>query len=158
MNFNYIEFIDKVNAELAKLNIDISEAKLDHIAYYVRSSEEYDEIKPQFLEMGTLVREPLVGGRRVGVIKFHKPLTYKSEEIKTIELIEPTSTQVNPPIGLEHVEYILPVSLEDFVKKYPDINWDLSKLDHEDFPMLKLRLTPTIQVKFPRNPILREGD
>lgn len=154
MKLNHIEFLNKLTSKLSGLGVSLEDATLDHIAFYVASSEEYDDLRGEFLKLGSLEKEPLVSGRRVGVFKLHKPLIYEGQGIKAIELIEPKEGQVVESSGLEHAEYILPVTLEEFVEKYPNVNWDKSRMNREEFPMLKLRLTESIQVKFPRNPIL----
>ncbi len=153
MKLNHKKFLDKLNAKIKELGIDIHDAKLDHIAYQTSSSEEYDKLKPEFEKIAELVSEPIVGGRRVGVFKFFKPLEYKNDSISAIELIEPKEDQ-NPKSGLEHAEYLLPESLEDFMRKYPDIEWNTDALNRDEFPMLILKLTDSMRVKFPRNPIL----
>jgi len=153
MKLKHKEFLDEINSKITQLGIDISKAKLDHIAYQASSSDEYDKLKPQFVKIAELMKEPIVGGRRVGVFKFSKPLKYKDDSISAIELIEPKADQ-NLKSGLEHAEYLLPESLEDFMKKYPDIDWDTSALNRNEFPMLILKLNDSMRVKFPRNPIL----
>lgn len=153
MNLDYDSFLDKLTDKLKELGIDLSDAKLDHVAYQSSSSDEYDHLKPEFEKMADLVREPIVGGRRVGVFKFHKPQVYRGQSIVAIELIEPKEGQVCES-GLEHAEYLLPVSLEDFIKKYPDVNWNTDNVNREQFPMLILRVADNMQVKFPRNPVL----
>jgi predicted metalloenzyme YecM len=156
MIINHTIFLDKLNDYVNRLGIDISNATLDHIAYYTTSSENYDQTKLEFEKFSKLVKEPLVNERRVGVFKFHKPIEYNHQNIKAIELIEPRKNQVIKVAGLEHAEYILPVDLEEFVNNYPDINWDTSRINREQFPMLKLRLSDSMQIKFPRYPILSE--
>lgn len=154
MVLNYQSFLNKVIRMINKLGIDLSGAKIDHIAYQTSSSEEYNNLKLEFNKNAALIREPEVGGRRVGVFKFNKPIVYKDEKINVIELIEPKKDQ-NCISGLEHVEYLLPTTLEDFMQKYPNINWNTEALNREEFPMLILRLSENVQVKFPRFPVIR---
>ena len=79
--------------------------------------------------------------------------SYKGQTFEAIELIEPKEGQ-NPKSGLEHAEFLLPVSLEEYIQKYPDINWNTDAINREEFPMLILRLSEDMQVKFPRHSIL----
>lgn len=153
MKLEHVKFLNKLNSLITSLGIDLTGAKLDHIGYQTATAEEYDRLKPEFEKMAKLIKEPIVGERRVGVFEFFEPLTYKGEEIKAIELIEPKKDQ-NPPSGLEHAEYLLPVTLEEFTSKYPKVNWNTDALNREEFPMLILKLTDSMTVKFPRYPIL----
>jgi predicted metalloenzyme YecM len=153
MNLDYNIFLDKLNEEVKKLGIDISQFKLDHIAYQTKSSEEYDLLKKEFEKMADLVREPIVGERRVGVFKFKTPPVYKDQPIAAIELIEPRNGQ-SCQSGLEHAEYIPSVSLEKLLEKYPEVNWNVDNINRAEFPMLILRLSENMQVKFPRNSVL----
>lgn len=156
MNIGHTKFLDELVANITKLGIDLTGAKLDHLAYYTTSSEDYDNLKPQFEKIAELRKEPIVSGRRVGVFEFKTPLEYKDQQITAIELIEPKPGQIVKESALEHAEFLLPVSLEDFISKYPDVDWDKSNLNRGKFPMLKLKLTETTQVKFPKNPILSD--
>lgn len=153
MKLKYIPFLNKLNKEIEKLGIDLKGAKLDHIAYQTSTPQEYNKLKPMFEEMAKLIKEPLVDKRRVGVFLFNKPLIYKKQEIKVIELIEPKNEQICLS-GLEHAEYLLPVTLEKFINLYPNINWNTEAINREHFPMITLKLTKNIRVKFPRFPIL----
>lgn len=155
MNLDYNSFLDKLNYEVQSLGIDISNFKLDHIAYQTKSSEEYDLLRDEFLRMAVMVREPIVGERRVGVYKFKTPPIYKGQLIKAIELIEPKKDQ-KCESGLEHAEYIPSISLEDLVLKYPAVSWNADNINRPEFPMLIIRLTDNMQIKFPRNSVLHE--
>ena len=148
-----MKFLDEANQILEALGIDLEGATLDHIAYQTESSEEYDRMRPEFEKVAQLIKEPLVSERRVGVFKFNEPLLYKDQKIKAIELIEPVEGQ-KCISGLEHAEYMLPVSLEEFIERYPNVDWNMKALNREQFPMLILRLSDTMRVKFPRYSIL----
>ncbi|MBU0569281.1 VOC family protein [Patescibacteria group bacterium] len=153
MDINHDLFLNKLTSRINKLGIDLDGAKLDHIAFQTSSKEEYNKFRLEFEKVATLVKEPIVGGRRVGVFKYKKPLIYKDQSIDVIELIEPKEGQ-NPKSGLEHAEYLLPISLEVFIDKYPDIDWNKDNINRDEFPMLILKLSDDMKVKFPRNPIL----
>lgn len=153
MNLDYQKFLDVLNSETNKLGIDLSEFKLDHVAYQTKSSDEYDLLKKEFENMAELVREPVVGERRVGVFKFKTPPVYQGQSIKAIEVIEPKNNQICES-GLEHAEYIPSISLEELVKKYPEVNWNTDNINRPEFPMLIVKLSDNMQVKFPRNSVL----
>ncbi len=153
MNLYHSQFLDELTGKIEELGIDLTGAKLDHVAYQAATSAEYDKLRPELERMAKLIREPIIGGRRVGVLKFHKPLNYNGQSITAVELIEPKEGQT-PQSGLEHAEYLLPVSLEEFMGKYPDVHWNTDNINREQFPMLILRLSGDMQVKFPRHSIL----
>lgn len=153
MNIDHKTFLDLLTNKIKDLGIDLEGAKIDHVAYQTSSSDDYKQMKPEFEKMAKLIREAVVGNRRVGVFKLNAPLEYGGQKINAIELIEPKEGQICKS-ALEHAEYLLPVSLEEFIKKYPDVNWNTDAINREEFPMLILRLSEDIQVKFPRFPVL----
>lgn len=154
IDFNSLNpFLDEIFEELEKLNIEIAKYKLDHLGYSVSSKSDYDLVKNGLLEIGMLVREPLVSNRRVGVFKLNDPLKYNNILIEAIELIEPKDGESKKE-GFEHVEFTVTTSLEDFANKYPQIDWDKSNISRPDFPRLKLSLSNGLEVKFNTSPIL----
>ncbi|MBN2016295.1 VOC family protein [Candidatus Dojkabacteria bacterium] len=150
---DYKNFLDKLFSELNSLEIDVSDFKLDHIAYKVASDEEYDDLKPQFMKIGKEVREVIVGGRRVGVFKLHKELPYKQYRISAVELIAPEKGE-RVVSGFEHAEFVIDESFKSFMDRYPDLAWNTSALSRDKYQMLKLKLDGGMQVKFPRKSIL----
>lgn len=77
------KFLDSSFSEIEKIDIDLdkSGAELDHIAWQCATSQEYDNYEADFEKLGELVREPIIGGRRVGVFKLFKPLVYDNQEV-----------------------------------------------------------------------------
>lgn len=155
MEINHTEFLDTILSKVKGLGIDLAGATLDHIAYQTRSGKEYNKLKVELGKIAKLMKEPVVGGRRVGMFKFTKPLKYKGQNIDAIELIEPKEGQ-SVSSGLEHAEYLLPISLEKFIDKYPNIDWNTNDLNRDKFPMLILELSDSMRVKFPRFSILSD--
>ena len=41
------------------------------------------------------------------------------------------------------------------MEKYPNLKWDTRAIDRDIFPMLILKLDNNMQVKFPKNPVLK---
>ncbi len=147
-------FLDTIFSKLAEVNIDISQYELDHIGYQASSSTDYDKLLPKFEETGSLLHEAIVGGRRVSIIKLDSPLVYKDYRIPAIELVEPKPDQVCPS-ALEHAEFVLNESFDQFINKYPDVGLDTRAIDQKDFPMIKLKLGDNIQVKFHKAHVLQ---
>lgn len=133
----HITFLDYIFSELKNLSINTDELVLDHIAYQAKDKEDFDIRKKGYINEGELVREPIVGGRSISII----------------ELIEPVEG-TKPKSALEHAEFLVKTSLEEFIEKYSHLDWNTSKLNREEFPMLVLRLNEHLQVKFPRKSVL----
>lgn len=150
---NYQNFLEQTISLIEGKGISISDLEMDHIGYQASSNEDYDNLVPEFNELGEMVSEVIVGGRRVGVFKLNSCLKYKHYSISAIELIAPKDGQ-ECPSALEHVEFVIKEEFTTFMQKYPKINWDTSAIDQKDFPMIKLRLTEYTQVKFHKKNIL----
>lgn len=149
---NYENFIIKILDKLNKMGIDVSGLNMDHIGYQASSDEDYDKLKVEFDAIGEKVSEAVVGGRRVGIYKLNEPLHFRQYVNTAIELIAPKVGQICPS-ALEHVEFVID-GFENFMKKYPDIQWDTSAISQPDFPMIKLKLDKDLQVKFHLTPVL----
>jgi len=149
---NYENFIKTVLDKLNELGINVSGLNMDHIGYQASSNEDYDNLKTEFDKLGEMASEEIVGGRRVGIYKLNKPLRFQQYISPAIELVAPKDGQVCPS-ALEHVEFVVD-GFENFMKKYPDIQWDTSAINQPDFPMIKLKLDKDIQVKFHLTPVL----
>lgn len=151
---NYKQFLEKILKNIAKLGIDVSSLEMDHIGYQASSDKDYDNLKPQFDEIGKMVSKTLVGGRKVGIFKLNTPLKFQNYIISAIELVAPKDGQVCPS-SLEHVEFVLNEKFETFLSKYHIVNWDISAINQKDFPMIKLKLTNYTQVKFHKMNVLK---
>lgn len=150
---NYQLFIRSLLSKLQELGIDVSNLVMDHIGYQASSDEDYDKLCLEFDKLGEKVRESIVGGRRVGIYKLNQPLHYRQYINPAVELVAPKSGQVCPS-ALEHVEFVID-SFGSFMKKYPDVNWDITDISQPDFPMIKLKLSDYTQVKFHLTPVLQ---
>ena len=149
----YKSFLDKLLQDIKAKGIDVSNCNLDHIGYQCSSDLDYDGLKPDFERLGKLVSENLVGGRRVGIFELNSPLTYEDRKIPAIELIAPKENQ-KCPSALEHAEFVIDDDFNSFIEKYPNLNWDLTAVNQLTFPMVKLKLSETTQVKFHYRPVL----
>lgn len=143
---NWQSFIEKFLQKIKEVGIDASNLDMDHLAYQASSQEDYDRVKKEMSESHEFVDENLVGGRRVSQFKLKEPLRHGNYEIIALELIAPKEGQACPS-ALEHAEFVVE-NLQDFMKQYPNLNWDTSALNQPNFPLLKLRLSDEMQVKF----------
>ena len=144
---NLSSFLDKLFAKLSDLGIDISGYVMDHVGYQCSSDADYDKLKTSFSEVGELLDENIVGGRRVALFKLRESVPYKQYQINAVELIAPKEGQVCPS-ALEHVEFVISEQFDTFVARYPTLQWDTSAVNQPMFPMVKLPLGDGLQVKF----------
>jgi predicted metalloenzyme YecM len=150
---NYKDFLDKMLQDIEVKGIDVSKYDLDHFGYQCSSNEDYDKLKPEFEKIGKLIDEAIVGGRRVGIFKLDIPLEYKDWKIQAVEVVAPKVGQ-ECPSALEHAEFVIDTDFDSFVKRYPNLNWDLTAINQPTFPMVKLKLSDFTQVKFHLQPVL----
>jgi uncharacterized protein len=147
------KFLNEILSRIQKAGVDVTVLELDHIAYKTSSLEEYEKIKPDFLKFGKMIKENMVRERKVGHIKLFKPIIYKQYVIPALEVIAPKTGEIIKP-GWEHVEFVLKESYEQFMSKYPSLNWDTSVMTSDVFSMIKLILGEDMQVKFHMTPLL----
>ena len=146
-------FLNSFFEQIQAVGIDISELDLDHIAYQASSAQNYDELKPKFLELGEEISEEIIGGRRVAVFKLDKPIHYKEYFIPALELIEPRAGQ-QCKSEFQHAEFVLEQSFEDYIARYPHLPWDTSSMHRDEFAHLKLNFDNGLTLKFLHQPIL----
>lgn len=144
---NYNPFIEGILKRIEELGIDVTNLNMDHIGYQASSNEDYDNLRTEFDKIGEYISEKIVGGRRVGIYKLKESLQYKQYTPTAIELVAPKEGQTCFS-GLDHVEFVIKEDFDSFMKKYPNLPWDTSKVNQPMFPMIKLKLSDTTQVKF----------
>lgn len=147
--------IQNVLAELAKLKLDVGRFELDHFGYQTSSTTEYESKKLEVAQLAEQVREAEVDKRRVAIYKLFEPLIIANYQIRAFELIEPKPSQATDSY-LEHVEFIIDQPFTGFVKQYPQIDWDFSAMNREQFAKVTINLPGRIRVKFQQRSILAE--
>lgn len=152
---NYKQFIGEIFKRLNELGIDTSQLKIDHIGYQASSAQDYDLQVKELSESAVLVSEHIVDGRRVGIFTLVESLDYENEKFSVVEIIEPKKDQ-EVKSALEHIEFLVGSNLEDFMAKYPEIDFDTRAMNREEFPMLILSLGDGLRAKFPRRGVLEE--
>lgn len=133
--------------------IDVSNYNLDHVAYQAASSEEYDDIREEFLEISNSEHEAMVGGRRVGVFTLKEPIRYDNNIIVALEILEPKEGR-EVVAGWEHAEFVIDETYDNFMERYPEIKWDVSSIDRPIYTHLKIRFPNGMQLKFHNMDIL----
>ncbi|MBN2100788.1 VOC family protein [Candidatus Dojkabacteria bacterium] len=154
---NYKDFLDTILKKMQDQGIDTSELEIDHIGYRAASMEDYEERKKELSKVGEIKHDVQVGDVKVAIYEFFEPLAYNDQRIPAIEIVSPKEGETQEAF-LEHIEIVPPVSLEDFMKKYPDLEWVDSRIDRDIFPMITLDLGDGMKVKFPRRKVLVEVD
>lgn len=145
-------FLDQLYNEVESVGIDVSNLNIDHIAYTTSSSEEYDKVLPLFLSEGTMVKESMISERRVAMIKLNFPILYRQNKIEVVELIEPTKDEPKNS-EWEHAEFLID-NYDNFIAKYPNLDWNIKHKDKEFFSRIKLTLPSGKEVKFLDMPVL----
>jgi uncharacterized protein len=148
-----VGFLDTFTAKVATTGIDISGFNLDHVAYQASTSEDYENRKPDFKSICDYQHVAMIGGRQVAVFRLKNPIMYKGYKVIALELIEPTQGQ-QCKSAWEHAEYVIDTSFQNFISKYPDLDWDTSSIDRKVYSHLKLRLDEITRVKFHLHDIL----
>jgi predicted metalloenzyme YecM len=121
---NYTKFLDNIFENLDRLQISVSNYYMDHICYRVSTFLLYEEKKVALSKIAELLLENEVGGRLISKFKLSHPLIYRDREILIIELPSPKEG-VSYEDGLEHVEFVIDMSLVNFRSLYSNIDFNL---------------------------------
>lgn len=149
----YEPFLDSFFEQIKKVGLAVAGLSLDHIAYQASSAADYEHILPEFSTLGELVGEEIIAERRVSVFDLHEPMKYKNYEIPALELIEPKVGQ-HCASEFQHAEFVIDQPFEEYMKKYPTLNWDTSSMYRDEFSHLKLHFENGLTLKFLLRPIL----
>lgn len=126
---NPIVFLDHIFQYLSLKKIVVANYELDHICYRVETEDRYQYLKKNLLNLGELLTESQIGGRTIASIKLNQPIIYKNRKIWGIELPAPKKGSFYKE-GFEHVEFVIDMPFDAFMKAYPDLNFvtkDLKK-------------------------------
>ncbi len=150
---NHINFfLDQLLEQINNVGIDVSNLKIDHIAYSTSSSKEYEKLLIEYLKEGELVKEAIISNRRVAIIKLKQAVKYKGSSINVMEIIEPIENQTSFS-GWEHAEFLVD-SYDKILQKYPNLSWNTAHKDRKNFSRIKLTLPNGMEVKFLNTPVL----
>lgn len=152
-DLNFIPFLDSFFEQIHLVKLDVSGLPLDHIAYQASTRQDYEQHLSEFSALGELVSQEVIGGRRVAVVKLDNPLIYNNYAIQALELIEPRADQ-QCESGFQHAEFVVKKSFEQYLFEYPNIAWDTSSMDREEFAHLKINFANGLTLKFLLKPIL----
>lgn len=152
---DYTPFLDSFFDQTNAVHLDVLQLVLDHIAYQASTKSDYEILKPQFIALGTLANEEIVNDRRVLVVKLDKPIVYKHYSIPAIELIEPKEGQTVES-AFQHAEFVATQPFEKYIEQYPEINWDTTSMNRDEFAHLKINFENGLTLKFLKEPILEQ--
>ncbi|KAK9760877.1 hypothetical protein K7432_014673 [Basidiobolus ranarum] len=119
---NATSFVINVIHALNDHGLDVSENEMDHVCYRVESIPEYEDCKRELSSRGSLLIENNIGGRPIATFKLNSPIlvtdpvSKKVREISVIELPSPKTGSFYKT-GLEHVEFVITDSFEEFISK-----------------------------------------
>jgi len=149
----YIEFLDKLFEKLNSLNVDVSGLKLDHIAYYASSKQDYDQLLPALSKLGSLEHEAIISNRRIAVAKLFAPISYNQYLIEAVELIEPRPAETHFS-GWEHAEFVTDQSYQSLLETYDQLPWETGSMDRANFSHITALLGDNMKVIFHHQSIL----
>lgn len=133
---DYKIFLDKIFSNLEGAGFKFSEFReLDHLGYRVESLERYYELKKSLAEFCETYSDKEFAGRPVLVCKLKAPLVYGEFKIEGIEVLAP---KINNKFkeGLEHAEFVMETTFEEFLEKHKDIKFNLDAYGRRENPEL----------------------
>ena len=144
--------IASVNSALEKNGIQPDElSQLDHLAYRVESFDRYQEMKETLAGIAFKLDETMVAGRPIAVFELHSYIQSGGWTIPYIELPAPKDGSPYGE-GLEHAEFVVVGSLDQFQKRHQDLPFATKALDRTLNPELGLK-TDIAAIKFHEQPI-----
>jgi len=126
---NPTPFLDHIFAYLSEKGIAVDRYELDHICYRVETEEKYQQLKKALTNLGALLTVSQIGGRAIASIKLTEPIIYQHRKIEVVELPAPKKGSFYKE-GFEHIEFVIDVSFDDFMKTHAPLNFitkDLKK-------------------------------
>lgn len=161
-------FVSHVISSLNNVGIDVSPYFLDHCCYRCETMLEYNSFKSELSFVSQLLTESVIGGRPIATFKLHvpvavndrgqlqssatsltesnEPLELSSRQVQFIELASPKPGSPYPS-GLEHVEFVIDSSLDEFRAKHQNHKWDTKGMEKKTNQDIRLNFNG-FSVKF----------
>lgn len=121
---DYKSFLNQIFESLLISDIDVSHYYLDHICYRTSTNNIYKRKKEELSKIADLLLENRIGGRLISKFKLYLPIEHKGRKISIVELPAPKDG-IPFQDGLEHIEFVIDSSLEDFIKQYSHISFNM---------------------------------
>lgn len=155
INDNVFEFIKSRVEKLTELGVDVSNLELDHFGYQTSSKKDYEKEREDSKKIGELKAESIVGERRVAIYELKCPIQFGSYLLSGFEIIEPMVEQ-KCKSELNHFEFVLTEKFEDFIARYPKVNWNTTAMNRPEFPKVSYIFEDGTNIKFHPLNILKE--
>lgn len=131
---------------------DVEFEELDHVAYRTETDERYEELKNEFKKISSNFSEVEINGRLITVYKLKEPVIYNNWTSYGLELCAPKKSKTYRE-GLEHAEFVIKLSFEEFMQKHQDIDFDMTAFSKEINPEIEVGFGDCA-VKFHRQSLL----
>jgi predicted metalloenzyme YecM/phosphoglycolate phosphatase-like HAD superfamily hydrolase len=107
-------FVEPLEAELAKLGLDGAYSSIDHVCYRVADLGTYEFLKREVQSVASLLSEAFFNGRPIAAYRLHQKVNLSSG--RTIDVLELPAPKpgVSYKNGFEHIEVVTNDSLESF--------------------------------------------
>lgn len=139
--------LESIYIELERLGLP--KLSCDHICYRVASVQRYEEVRAALMRHGTLEAETLVNGRPICIFLLRESIG----GIACLELPAPKQGSTYAE-GWEHAEFVTGESLNNFMAKYPQVNFDTKSLQKPINPEVAVKISADYQAKFHEHSIL----
>lgn len=102
--------------------------EIDHVCYRVHNLDRYDYWMQELGKHGVLLSDAVINGRPICTYKLHQKILFAGSW--SLDLVELPSPKPGSPYqeGFEHVEAVTRETLERFMARHPDINFNTSNL------------------------------
>jgi predicted metalloenzyme YecM len=99
--------------------------------------DRYEEVKRELIRYARTFNEKNFNGRKVLICRLDSPLMHGEFVIEGIELLAPKPDNRHKE-GLEHAEFVIKTTLEEFKEKHKEVNFDLEAYGREVNPELEI--------------------
>lgn len=106
-------------------------------------------MKYQMEKYWILLSENIVSGRNISTFKLKSPIIYNDRRISIIEIPSPKDWNKYED-WFEHIEFVIGVSFQEFMDKYPNIDFITKDLTKVSNPDIKIKYS-VWSVKFHHN-------
>lgn len=134
---DYETFLKKVFLELERHGVQIQDLEVDHLCFRTKSLAEYEFKKIELSPIATFLGEEMVNGRPIAAFKFKHPIQFQNKTISVLEVPAPKPNS-NHESGLEHVEFVIKESFENFIKKHDHLTFQLKGMSKQFNPEIEI--------------------
>ncbi len=136
---DYTLFLEKILGMVEELDLLVKTECIDHICFRVKTFDEYQNKKIEFLDIADLLVESLVNGRNISTFRLKNPITFKDNTISLVELPAPKKSH-SYESGLEHLEFVTKEPLQKIVDRHPHLKFETFGINKKINPDITLKL------------------